>query len=382
MTSTAKFYDSIDIQLRFLEQLRNIPKEELDGLIKVLRNFIFQADTKQKVIYGIGEGRSALALYDFLHQLLKYEQLFPATLDDPIRRYFDPDRSNMILSASGSGSTESVINYLEDAYRLGASEILFTAKTDSLAYKKIKSHNGFVFLIEDIKLEKPSELAVMGSEFELKLCTMLNSILPALDSGDVSLYYQQMDHYLRNARLLRNIENRYLQSWLDKLLNRRGHFIVDGVGRSGFVAKALGMRMTHLGQHVYIKGDATTPSFVRGDVYIPVSGSGNTREILEGMMKARNKGVDIFPITVNKSSRMVELLEEWGYRDNIIFIPVEEGDMGIFHDKAPSKITTTKLNQMRPSISEINSYIFTNAIIASAIDFLGVDEKYMKRIHW
>ncbi|KAF5419120.1 MAG: hypothetical protein C5S45_06995 [Candidatus Methanocomedens sp.] len=56
--------------------------------------------------------------------------------------------------------------------------------------------------------------------------------------------------------------------------------------------------------------------------------------------------------------------------------------MGIFHDKAPSKITTTKLNQMRPSISEINSYIFTNAIIASAIDFLGVDEKYMKRIHW
>ena len=135
MTSTAKFYDSIDIQLRFLEQLKHIPEEEIGGLIKVLRDFIFQADTKQKVIYGIGEGRSALALYDFLHQLLKYEELFPATLDDPIRRYFDPDRSNMILSASGSGGTESVISYLEDAHRLGASEILITAKTDSPAYK-------------------------------------------------------------------------------------------------------------------------------------------------------------------------------------------------------------------------------------------------------
>jgi D-arabinose 5-phosphate isomerase GutQ len=382
MTSTAKFYDSIEVQLQFLDQLRNIPGEELDGLITVLRNFIFQADTKQKVIYGIGEGRSALALYDFLHQLLKYEQLFPATLDDPIRRYFDPERSNMVLSASGSGSTESVNNYLEDAHRLGAREILITAKTDSPAYNKIKSHNGFVFLIEDTKLENPIKLAVMGSEFELKLCTVLNSILPALDSGDVSLYYEQIDHYFRNARLLRNIENKYLQSWIDKLLNRRGHFIVDGVGRSGFVAKAFGMRLTHLGQHVYIKGDATTPSFVRGDVYIPISGSGNTREILEGMVKARNKGVDVFPITVNKSSRMVELLEEWGYEDNIIFIPVEEGDMDIFHDKTPSKITTTKMNQIRPSISEINSYIFTNAIIASAIDFLGVDEKYMKRIHW
>ncbi len=382
MTSTAKFYKSIDIQLKFLEQLKDIPEEEICGLIKVLKDFIFQADTKQKVIYGIGEGRSALALYDFLHQLLKYEQLFPATLDDPIRRYFDPGRSNMILSASGSGGTESVINYLEDAHRLGAKEILITAKTNSLADKKIKSHNGFVFLIEDIKLEKPSKLAVMGSEFELKLCTMLNGILPALDSGDVSLYYQQIDHYLRNAILLRNIDDKYLQSWIDKLLNRRGHYIVDGVGRSGFVAKAFGMRLTHLGQHVYIKGDATTPSFVRGDVYIPVSGSGNTREILDGMKKAHSKGVDVFPITVNKSSSMVELLEEWGYEDNIIFIPVEEGDMDIFHDKKPSKITTTKMNQIRPSISEINSYIFTNAIIASAIDFLGVDEKYMKRKHW
>ena len=382
MTSTNKFYDSIDIQLKFLEQLRHIPEEKIGGLIKVLKDFIFQADTKQKVIYGIGEGRSALALYDFLHQLLKYDQLFPATLDDPIRRYFDPGRSNMILSASGSGGTESVINYLEDAHELGAREILITAKTSSPAYEQIKSHNGFVFLIEDIKLEKPSELAVMGSEFELKLCTLLNSVLPALDSGDVSVYYQQMDHYIKNARLLRNLENEYLRSWIDKLLNRRGHFIVDGVGRSGFVAKALGMRMTHLGQHVYIKGDATTPSFVRGDVYIPISGSGNTREILEGMMRARSKGVDVFPITVNKSSSMVELLEKWGYKDNIIFIPVEEIDKGIFHDKTPSKIRTTKMNQIRPSISEINSYIFTNAIIASAIDFLGVDEKYMKRKHW
>jgi len=382
MTSTAKFYKSIDIQLKFLEQLKDIPEDEICGLIKVLKDFIFQADTKQKVIYGIGEGRSALALYDFLHQLLKYEQLFPATLDDPIRRYFDPGRSNMILSASGSGGTESVISYLEDAHDLGAREILITAKPDSPAYKQIKSHNGFVFLIEDIKLEKPSELAVMGSEFELKLCTMLNGILPALDGGDVSLYYQQIDHYIRNAILLQNIDDKYLQSWIDKLLNRRGHYIVDGVGRSGFVAKAFGMRLTHLGQHVYIKGDATTPSFVRGDVYIPVSGSGNTREILDGMKKARSRGVDVFPITVNKSSSMVELMEEWGYEDNIIFIPVEEGDMDIFHDKKSNKITTTKMNQIRPSISEINSYIFTNAIIASAIDFLGVDEKYMERKHW
>ncbi|MCJ7775565.1 MAG: SIS domain-containing protein, partial [Desulfobulbaceae bacterium] len=153
-------------------------------------------------------------------------------------------------------------------------------------------------------------------------------------------------------------------------------------GRSGFVAKAFGMRLTHLGLHVYIKGDATTPSFIRGDVYIPVSGSGDTREILDGMKKARSNGVDIFPITVNENSKIKEYLTEWGNEDNIIFIPVEEGDMSIFSDQNPSKISTTKMNQTRPSYSEINSYIFTNAVIASAIDFLGVEEKYMKRKHW
>jgi 6-phospho 3-hexuloisomerase len=382
MTSTAKFYDSIDIQLLFLEQLRDVTPEKIDATINNLREFIFKEGKKQKVIYGIGEGRSALALYDFLHQLLRYDQIFPATLDDPIRRYFDPDRDNMIIAASGSGTTESVIDYLEDAHRLGAKEILITAKNESTAFKKVIADNGFSFLIEDIQLERPTKLAVMGSEFELKLCTFLNCILPALDSGDNQFYYKQIDHFLKNARLLKGIDKEYLRSWIDKLLNRRGHFIVDGVGRSGFVAKAFGMRLTHLGLNVYIKGDATTPSFIRGDVYIPVSGSGDTREILEGMKKARSKGVDIFPITVNENSKIVEYMTEWGNEDNIIFIPVEEDDMSIFSDQNPSKITTSKMNQIRPSYSEINSYIFTNAMIASAIDFLGVEEKYMKRKHW
>ena len=79
---------------------------------------------------------------------------------------------------------------------------------------------------------------------------------------------------------------------------------------------------------------------------------------------------------------MVDKMNEWGYEDNIIFIPVLENDRSIFHDKTPNKIITTKLNQMRPSYSEINSYIFTNAVIASAIDFLGVEEKYLKQKHW
>jgi 6-phospho 3-hexuloisomerase len=382
MTSTAKFYDSIDIQVQFLEQLMHIHAEKIDTIVTELKSFIFQEDSKLKIIYGIGEGRSALALYDFLQQLLKFKNIFPVTLDDPIRRYIDPNRMNMVLAASGSGATESVIDYLDDAYRLGAKEIFITANYDSTGYRAVKEHNGFAFLLEEIKLDKPSKLAVMGSEFELKLCTFLNCILPVLESNDIQSYYKEVDHFIRNASSLKKINNDYLKSWIDKLFNRRGHVIVDGVGRSGFVARAFGMRLTHLGMHVYIKGDATTPSFVRGDVYIPISGSGDTREILDGMLRARKKGVDIFPITVSRNSRLVEYLKKIHHEDNIIFIPVAKEDRSIFHGRTASKISTTKINQIRSSYSEVNSYIFTNAVIASAIDFLGVEEKYMKRKHW
>ena len=59
-----------------------------------------------KVIYGIAEGRSALALYDFLQQSAKYENIYPVTLDDPIRRYIDPGKENLVIAATGSGETK------------------------------------------------------------------------------------------------------------------------------------------------------------------------------------------------------------------------------------------------------------------------------------
>jgi len=398
MTFTKKYYESIDIQLQFINQLTSIPEDTIAEIIKEFKSFIFQDDEKMKIIYGIGEGRSALSLYDFLQQLLKFEHIFPVTLDDPIRRYFDSGRKNMIIAASGSGNTESVISYLNDANKLGAKEILITADPESEGYKTVRSHNGFIIMLEDTKLDKPSNLAVMGSEFELKLCTFLNCLLPALENNNIQSYYDEVDHFIKNAELLKNIgkepwkdpdkksnkdpRKNHLRTWIEKLFNRRGHIIVDGVGRSGFVARAFGMRLTHLGMHVNVKGDATTPSFVRGDVYIPITGSGDTREILDGMKIARKKGVDIFPITVSKNSGLVTYLKKIQHENNIIYIPVQEKDREIFHDRTPSKINTTKMNQIRSSYSEINSYIFTNAVIASAIEILGVNEKYMTRIHW
>jgi len=385
MIPTGTFYESVDIQQRFIRQLAEIGRDQLGDLISLFTGFYLENKDSTKYIYGIAEGRSALALYDFLQQSSRYENIMPLTLDDPIRRYIDPEKRNLIIAATGSGETRSVIRYLEDAFKLDVPVVLLTANVSSKAYKMVSEYdNGYVFVIPAYTGLDRKNLATLGSEFELKLIVLLNALVPELyhhDRRDIERYYAQIDHFAMNAGLLKNIDADHLADWSDKVLNRRGNYMVDGVGRSGFVAKAFGMRLTHLGRNVFMRDGPTTPAFLRGDAYIPLSGSGNTREIIEGVVKAKLRGADVFPILVNIDSRLSGLMGSWGYSKNIMYIPVSLEDIGLYWEREMSKIVATKTVQARPSISEINNYVFTNAFIALAMEMLGVSEQYLKRIH-
>lgn len=380
------FYESVKIQQQFIKQLSEIKKEKILEFINLLAGFILDDTKHTKVIYGIAEGRSALALYDFLQQSSKYENIFPVTLEDPIRRYIDPGKDNLIIAATGSGETKSVLRYLEDSFKLNIPVVLITANVNSRAYAMVSEYeNGYIFNIEPLQGLNNKSLSALGSEFELKLAVLLNAIIPELyhhDFGkEADKFYQQLEHIHNNASLLLDIDQGYLNEWADKVLNRRGNYIVDGVSRSGFVANAFGMRLTHLGRNVFMRDGPTTPAFLRGDAYIPISGSGNTREIIEGAIKAKLRGADVFPVLVNRNSKLSSLMDSWGYSKNIMYVPVSSIDVNMYLEKEASKIVATKSIQTRPSISELNSYIFTNAFIALAIDMLGVSEKYLARIH-
>jgi D-arabinose 5-phosphate isomerase GutQ len=385
MISTGTFYESVDIQQRFIRQLAEIDRDRISEFISLLTGFMLEDKGRTKFIYGIAEGRSALALYDFLQQSSRYENIMPLTLDDPIRRYIDPEKINLVLAATGSGETKSVIRYLEDAFKLEVPVALITSNVGSRAHSMVSEYdNGYVSVLPTLTGLDRKNLSALGSEFELKLAVMLNALIPELyhhDRGDINRYYAQVEHFARNAGLLKNIDAQHLGDWVDKVLNRRGNYIVDGVGRSGFVAKAFGMRLTHLGRNVFMRDGPTTPAFLRGDSYIPLSGSGNTREIIEGVVKAKLHGADVFPITVNIDSRLSSLMDSWGLARNIMYIPVEIDDISLYWEREMSKIVATKSVQSRPSVSEINSYVFTNAIIAQAMEMLGVSELYLKRIH-
>jgi D-arabinose 5-phosphate isomerase GutQ len=386
MPSTDIFYESVKIQQQFIKQLEDLKKDKVLEFINLLAGFILDDTKHTKVIYGIAEGRSALALYDFLQQSSKYENIYPVTLDDPIRRYIDMGKENLVIAATGSGETKGVLRYLEDAFKLNVPVVLITSNVNSRAYSMVSEYeNGFIFDIEPLKGISNKGLAALGSEFELKLGVLLNAIIPELyhhDAGkDADKFYMTLEHIIKNAGLLAEIDPRYLDEWSDKVLNRRGNYVVDGVSRSGFVANAFGMRLTHLGRNVFMRDGPTTPAFLRGDAYLPITGSGNTREIIEGAIKAKLRGADVFPITVNTNSKLTSLMESWGYQKNIMYVPVSQEDINMYREKEASKIVATMSIQNRPSISELNSYIFTNAFIALGIDMLGVSEKYLAQKH-
>ena len=128
-----------------------------------------------------------------------------------------------------------------------------------------------------------------------------------------------------NARLISqmDMDPDHLEHWFRRLLPRSGRYIIGGVGRSGLVARAFEMRFTHLNKISYWERDFNTPSFQIGDVYIPITGIGNTYEALEGTVTALSKGADVMPITANPSSRQVAILEKHGGMKDIAIIPVK-----------------------------------------------------------
>ena len=94
---------------------------------------------------------------------------------------------------------------------------------------------------------------------------------------------------------------------LDELaeeLNRSEHVLVAGEGRSGFMAKAFAMRLMHLGLHVHVVGETTTPAVRKGDLVIAVSGSGTTATTVRTAEQADTVGASVVAVTTDPESTL------------------------------------------------------------------------------
>lgn len=84
---------------------------------------------------------------------------------------------------------------------------------------------------------------------------------------------------------------------------------VDGEGRSGLMAKGFAMRLMHLGYTVYVVGETITPAVGTNDVFIVVSGSGESSNVLADTNKAVNKGNSVLVVTSKLNSSIAKLAD-------------------------------------------------------------------------
>ncbi|MBT2678775.1 SIS domain-containing protein [Bacillus sp. ISL-35] len=87
-----------------------------------------------------------------------------------------------------------------------------------------------------------------------------------------------------------------------QLLKEDRRFFFTGEGRSGFVAKAIAMRLMHSGKTVYVVGETTTPAIQETDILVVLSGSGKTAQVLNISESAHRAGATVFMITTNQEA--------------------------------------------------------------------------------
>ncbi|TRZ68056.1 MAG: sugar phosphate isomerase, partial [Methanothrix sp.] len=390
MASLSETFDkATQLQCQFIEKLSRLDQENVNLFVESLTSFLAR-DGKSKFVYGLAAGRSALSLYSFLQLLHNhFENVFPCTLEDPVQKHFLTCRNNLGIAVSGSGETPAVNKYIEDIKNQGGEIRLITANENGTAYKLVDGYDkGSILVIEgktkyDTDHTPTSKLSPMGTEFELEVMAFLNAVFTEILSGvegttcndSCKDYLSVVQDFVDHCHLIAQMDPDRLERWFNRLFPRSGRYIIGGVGRSGLVARAFEMRFTHLNKTSYWDRDFNTPSFQIGDVYIPITGSGNTYECLQGTKSAFKSGADVMPITLNNKSRLVELMEGKGRSDDVVFIPVKQEFADIFHndDESTTSSLASDYSRLRYPIFELNATIFTNSVVAVGAEFLGIE---------
>jgi len=388
------FREATLLQCGFLEKLLELNMSEVAAFSESMEQFLAPSP-ENKFVYGLAAGRSALALYSFL-QLIQnhFDNVFPFTLEDPVQRHYRKGKS-LGIAISGSGETAAVNKYIQDMIAHGGDIKLITANERGTAFQLVSEYEkGSVLVIKArtkyaTDKEMRSRLSPLGTEFELQVLAFLNALFKDIESRLKGIcedscpeYQSTIRDFKENASLMVDMEPDHLEHWLGRLLPRSGRYMIGGVGRSGLVARAFEMRFTHLNKISYWERDFNTPSYQIGDVYIPISGIGNTYEAVEGTIMALSKGADVMPITANRSSKMVAFMRKHGRTDDIAFLPVKPEYASIFSgDTSSTTWLMSDYTKFRYPIFEINASIFCNSVVAVGAEFLGIVEAGMRRMH-
>lgn len=139
---------------------------------------------------------------------------------------------------------------------------------------------------------------------------------------------------------------------------------ISGAGRSGLVARFFAMRLMHCGYQVFMVGGIVTPSLVKEDLLLIISGSGSTETLLPLAKKAKAINAKVVLISMKRQSTIGELAD--------IVLPI--GNLNA------SSFNATDCMPMG-TVFELSTLVFLESAIAQVIKQKGLSENTMRAQH-
>lgn len=165
-----------------------------------------------------------------------------------------------------------------------------------------------------------------------------------------------------------------VRGFVDAMIGANKIFIY-GAGRSGLVGKAFAMRLMHLDFNVYVVGETITPAFEPGDLLIAISGSGETKSIVDAAEIAKKQGGKVVAITSYANSTLGTL------SDVVVEIPGRtKADIPTDYI-ARQMLTKYKWIAPMGTLFEDSTMIFLDGVIALLMATFQKTEKDMKKKH-
>jgi 6-phospho-3-hexuloisomerase len=166
-----------------------------------------------------------------------------------------------------------------------------------------------------------------------------------------------------------------IQILLEEILSARRVFVY-GAGRSGLAARAFGMRLVHLDLNTYIIGETITPSTHKDDLFICISGSGETSSVIDYAKSAKKAGVKIAAVTSYKNSTLGKVADITLVIKGKTKLDISKKD----YDKRQIEGQSVTLAPMG-TLFEDTAMIFFDGLIAELMQRLGRDENHMMQKH-
>ena len=179
-----------------------------------------------------------------------------------------------------------------------------------------------------------------------------------MDKELIALMFEELSETLS---LVSEEDIVYLISEIDKAKR----IFMAGAGRAGLMTKAFGMRLMHLGYAVNIIGETTTTSTTNEDLFIIVSGSGETISSIEWAKKAKSIGAKVIMISTNMLNTLAQIA------DKVIVL------------KAPTKREDLVVRSVQPMGNrfEQSVLLFGDMMVMKIMDIHDITMSEMRKRH-